>query len=299
MNFQEFLETIMDKIKEYMAEDQYAEIQQIRKNNDVVLHGLTIHSKQCNISPTIYMESFYKLYQRGAAIDQVMEKIYSLYQESLPKTSINMDFFKDFDKVKDRIVYKLIHADRNQELLQDIPHIPFWDLAICFSYAFWTEELGDGMILIHNSHIDAWKVNHSQLMRLAEENTPRLLPMTFYGMNEVLKQMHVDMDLSQMEEEQLYVLTNQQKIYGAAVILYPKTLLWVGEQLQSDFYIIPSSIHEVLILRADEQENVYKEGQTLHDMISDINDSQLNSEEVLSDFPYFYSWKDNKLTQIL
>ena len=68
-----------------------------------------------------------------------------------------MDFFKDFEKVKDRIVYRLIHAGRNKELLDEIPHIPFWDLAICFSYSFWSEELGDGMILIRNEHMESWK----------------------------------------------------------------------------------------------------------------------------------------------
>ena len=107
------------------------------------------------------------------------------------------------------------------------------------------------MILIQNNHMENWNVTYRQLMQLAEVNTPRLFPVTFYSMNEVLKQMHVDIDLSECMDEQFYVLTNRQKTHGAAVILYPQTLTYVAEQLESDFYVIPSSIHEVLILKSD------------------------------------------------
>ena len=183
-------------------------------------------------------------------------------------------------------------------MLQDIPHLPFWDLAICFSYAFWSEELGDGMILIHNNHMENWNVNYRQLMQLAEVNTPRLFPATFYGINEVLKQMHVDIDLSECKEEQLFVLTNRQKIYGASAILYPQTLNYVAEQLKSDFYILPSSIHEVLILGKERFQELQKEGKILHEMIREINYVQLSPEEVLSDYPYFYDRSEHKLMQI-
>lgn len=299
MNFQEFLEAIVKKVKECLDETQQVEIQQVRKNNDVLLRGLTIYSPQTNITPTIYMEPFYNLFKKGVSLEVIVDKIRKVYEESVPRENIDMDFFKDYEKVKDRIVYRLIHAERNRELLEDVPHIPFWDLAICFSYAFQSEKLGDGMILIHNSHMENWNVNYSHLMQLAETNTPRLFPVTFYGMNEVLKQMHVDIDLSQDGKEQLYVLTNRQKVHGAAVILYPQTLLYVAEQLQSDFYILPSSIHEVLVLRSDKIQNRQNEGKILHEMISDINNTQLGAEEVLSDYPYYYSLEAKKLMQIL
>ena len=298
MKFQEFLEVIVKKVKEHLENAQKVEIQQVRKNNDVLLHGLTIHSAQTNIIPTIYMEPFYELYRKGIGLDAVTEKICKVYKESLPRENINMDFFKDFEKVKDRIVYRLIHAGRNKELLDEIPHIPFWDLAICFSYSFWSEELGDGMILIRNEHMESWKVNYSQLMRLAEKNTPRLFPVSFYGMNEVLKQLQLEIDLSEEIEEQLYVLTNQQKTHGAAVILYPQTLIQIAKQLESDFYILPSSIHEVLVLKADRIEDRKAEAQILHEMIAEVNHIELGAEEVLSDYPYFYDSKERKLMQI-
>ena len=298
MKFQEFTKSVLKKIKERLGEGYEAELQQVRKNNDVLLHGLTIHSEQSNIIPTIYLESFYELYKNDVSLDAIVTKIYNIYRENLPRTNINMNFFRDFDKVKDRIVYRLVHAERNKALLQDVPHIPFWDLAICFCYAFWSEELGDGMILIHDNHMEEWNVNYSDLMQLAEVNTPRLFPVTFYGINEVLKQLHVDIDLSECGEEQLYVLTNRQKVNGASVILYPQTLSWVAEQLKSDFYILPSSIHEVLVLRTERFEALQSEGMVLHEMIRDINFDQLSAEEVLSDYPYFYNRSKRTLTQI-
>lgn len=299
MNFQEFMQAVLDKMKEKLTEDQTAEIQQVRKNNNVLLHGLTIYSKDSNITPTIYLESFFEMYQNGMDVGQIAEKLHKMYKESIPKKNVDMEFFKEFDRVKGRIVYRLIHAQRNQELLEDIPHVPFWDLAICFYYAFWAEELGDGMILIHNNHMENWGVNCEELMKLAEFNTPRLFPMAFYGMNTLLKQMHVDLDLSRIRDEQLFILTNRQKTYGAAVLLYPHTLAFVAEQLKSDFYVLPSSIHEVLILKTEKLQTDLKKKGKLQEMIAEINRGQLNREEVLSDYPLFYDWEKKKLTQIL
>lgn len=299
MNFQKFTNTVVEKMRQLLGEEYQVEIQQVRKNNDVLLSGLTIHCKKLNIVPTIYLESFYELYQNNVPIDNIILKIKSIYEESIPKENVDLEFFRDFEKVKDRIVYRLIHAERNKERLKEIPHIPFWDLAICFSYAFWSSELGDGMILIQNNHMENWNVNYSQLMQLAEVNTPRLFPVAFYGINEVLKQVHLDIDLNECGEEQLYVLTNRQKMHGAAVILYPKTLISVAEQLKGDFYILPSSIHEVLILRTERFEAMQREGKLLHEMIRDINRAQLSAEEVLSDYPYFYNSAEHKLTQII
>lgn len=298
MNFQEFMQDVLSQVQSSLDKTQRAEIQQVRKNNDVLMHGLTIYSEGSNITPTIYLEAFFKLYQDGIGMVDIVNKIHTVYKESMPKENINMDFFRDFEKVKDRIVYRLIHAEKNRELLKEIPHIPFWDLAICFSYAFWSEELGEGMILIHNNHMENWNVNYRQLMQLAEANTPLLFPIIFYGMDEVLKQMHVDIDLSECIEEPFYVLTNRQKVHGAAVILYPQTLLYVAEQLKSDYYIIPSSIHEVLIFKCEDANRSRSEGKTLHEMIKDINQTQLSTEEVLSDYPFFYSRSEKKLTQI-
>lgn len=298
MNFQEFTGAVLELVRDSLDKTQRAEIQQVRKNNDVLMHGLIIYSEESNITPTIYLESFFKLYQNGMTLEEIVEKIYTMYRESIPKENINMDFFKDFEKVKDRIVYRLIHGEKNRELLMDIPHIPFWDLAICFSYAFWSEELGDGMILIQNNHMENWNVTYRQLMQLAEVNTPRLFPITFYSMNEVLKQMHVDIDLSECMDEQFYVLTNRQKTHGAAVILYPQTLAYVAEQMESDFYVIPSSIHEVLILKSDNSPLCRNDGNALHKLIKDTNCTQLSTEEILTDHPFFYSRSEKKLIQI-
>ena len=298
MKFEEFTKAVKEKLQENLGESYKVEIQQVRKNNDVLLYGLTIHSKETNIIPTIYLEAFYELYINDMSMEKIIMKIFNTYKESLPKENIDMNFFKDFEKVKDRIVYRLIHGERNKELLKDIPHIPFWDLAICFSYAFHSEELGDGMILIHNDHMENWNVNHSRLMQLAEVNTPKLFPASFCGINEVLKPMHVDIDLSECVEEQLYVLTNRKKIYGASTILYPGVLQFVAEQLKSDFYILPSSIHEVLILRKERFQEMQQEGKYLHKIIRDINYVELAAEEVLSDYPYFYGRTESKLMQV-
>lgn len=299
MNFEEFTEKILEEISKKMKNEGNAEIQRIRKNNDVVLFGLTIYSAKSNVVPTIYLESFYELYQKQVPIELIADKIWSVYEENLPKENIDLEFLKDFEQVKDRIVYRLVHAERNRGLLKEVPHILFWDLAICFCYAFWSEELGEGMILIHNAQMDSWGVNSQILMHLAEENTPKLFPMCFCSMREMLQQMEFEFDLSEWEDEQLYVLSNNTRTYGASVVLYPETLTYIADRLQCDFYILPSSVHEMLVLKKEKYDTLQNEGKVMHEMIKCINQEQLSPEEVLSDYPFYYDRLEGKLRQII
>ena len=154
------------------------------------------------------------------------------------------------------------------------------------------------MVLIHHDHMEEWGITHKQLIQLAEKNTPELFPASFFGIHEVLRQLNVEIELDEGAEEQLYVLSNQQRNYGAAVILYPETLYRVAEELQSDYYIIPSSVHEVLVLKKERFQALQKDGVVLQNMIREINEDQVSAEEVLSDCPYFYDRGSCRLTRI-
>lgn len=299
MTFKEFTEVVVEEISEKINYKGLVEIHNIKKNNDVELHGLSIYANNRNISPTIYLEPFYELYKKDVPLDLLIDKIWSIYEENIPKVNVDMMFFMNFDQIKDKIFYRLVHAERNKELLTDVPHILIWDLAICFCYACSLEGVGDGMILIHNAQMENWNVNTQTLMQLAEVNTPRLFPMCFQGMQEILKQMDFEFDLYECEEEQLYVLSNTTRTYGASVILYPETLAYVAEKLQCDFYILPSSVHEVIVLKKERYDILQNEGKRMHEMIKSINQEQLSAEEVLTDYPFYYDCFEAKLCQLI
>lgn len=289
MDINKFLTEVEEKLKEKMNREIKIKTQKVRKNNNVIYYGLIIQKPEQNIAPTIYLNGFYDMYLSGMDMEDVVQCIMDTYKKGEVKESINMDFFCNFEEVKDRIAYRLINAERNKELLEQIPHILFMDLAICFYYAFYQEELGEGMILIHNSHMEMWGTNHKELMKLAEENTGRMLPPSFVSMKTLLREM-----FEESVDPGLYVLTNEKKCQGAAVLLYPHVLEEAAKKLGGSFYVLPSSIHEVILFKESGHENT----KGLKEMIREANDTQVATEEILSDYPYYYDAERKKLTII-
>lgn len=267
-------------------------LQKVRKNNGVLLDSIIIHTPNCNISPTIYMDVFYEMYMSGMELEEVAVRILAAYYKGRPKKEINLDFFKDFEKVKPRIAYRLINAKENAELLEEIPHILFMDLAICFFYAFWDEQLGNGTITIYNKHMEWWGTNMRELMALACKNTPGLFPAEFETLKKVVETIYGE-ELDELHSEAcpLYVLTNEQKVQGAICLLYDGMLEQIANRIGGSFYVLPSSIHEVILFKESGEEDIH----ALHQLIREVNSTQLSVEERLSDYPYYYDKKVKKL----
>lgn len=300
MNLKNFIQEITARVQAVVGEEAGVYVQEVRKNNNVLMHGLTILRKGGNVSPTIYLDSFYEMLKEGVDMEEIVSKILTVYVRGLPRGRVDMEFFRDFEKVKDRIVYRLVNREKNRELLEEIPHVDFLDLAICFYYSYEHPELGDGMILIRNTHMAMWGTSHRELMHLAERNTPRLLPSQLSSMENSLRGILDEEQLAELREMQqetgkyLYVLSNTRHIQGAAVILYPGILAEAARHLGGSFYILPSSIHEVILLPDDGRSS----GKELHEMIAEINRSQLQEEEVLSDYAYRYEAAAGKVTEV-
>lgn len=290
MNEKEFLAVTKEELLRRFGEGTQIRFQEVRKNNNVLLQGMLIQKPGSNISPTIYMDAFYEMYERGHSMEEIIERIVEVYERGEVKGNIDMEFFRDFGQVKGRIVYRLINAERNQELLKNIPHILFLDLAICFYYAFYNDELGEGMILVHNSHMEMWNTNHQELMKLAQENTPRLFKPMFITMDAIMNNIFTPQE-TETEPINFYIVTNRQKSQGAACILYPQMLEMIAKKLGGSFYMIPSSIHEVIIFKDTGEEDICY----LQEVILEANSSQVLVEDILSDHPYYYDKVEKKL----
>ncbi len=301
MNLEQFMKEVIARVQAVAGEEAGVYVQEVRKNNNVLMHGMTILRKGGNISPTIYLDGFYEMHKEGMDMECIVSKILALYVKGLPRGKVDMEFFRDFEKVKGRIVYRLVNREKNRELLERIPHVDFLDLAICFYYSYEHPELGEGMILVHNAHMEMWKTNHRELMRLAEHNTPKLMQSQLSSMDNALKDILDEGQLEELREMQqetnryLYVLSNEKHSQGAAVILYPGILADIARHLGGSFYILPSSIHEVILLPDDGRSN----GKELHEMIAEINRSQLQAEEVLSDYAYRFDAVTGKVMEVL
>ena len=299
MRYEKFEEEVIKRVQEIVGSSGSVRVNDVRKNNNILLRGMIVLRDGQNVSPTIYLNSFYEMLKEGMDLEVVVRKILELYVGSLSRSKVDMEFFKDFEQVKNQIVYRLINREKNKELLADIPHVDFLDLAICFYYSFWHPEIGEGAILIHNSHLEMWNVEAGILMPLANLNTPRLMPARFCTIDEALSGVldeEQSAELQKLQQESgkyLYVLSNIKCCNGAAVILYPGMLETVARRLRSSFYLLPSSIHETLLLCDDGKSN----SEDLHMMIADINGSQIREEEVLSDYAYHYDAATGRLVE--
>ena len=132
-------------------------------------------------------------------------------------------------------------------------------------------------------------------MKVALENTPKLMPYTVKSMGDVLAEMlgsDLDPELRAVfETHPVYVVSNRSKVHGATAMLFPKMLAEVGECIGSDFYIVPSSIHELIFIPA----RYYQEQVELAKLIVNVNENELKPQDVLSDHPYYFSRENEEV----
>ena len=298
MEIKEFAIKIGKAIEKELGEEYEVSIREVMKNNSVMLTGIMISDKIQNVVPTIYVDGFWTEYESGTPMSLVVSKVINLYIRQKPKSDVDISFFTDYKQVRERICYRLIGRENNEKLLEDIPYIEFYDLAICFFYAYEGEELGEGSILIRKSHIETWNVTISELFDRATVNTPKLFPWECQKIDALLEEpveMAGNGEISRiLQEVPMRVLSNQKRIYGAGCILYPGVLQQLAVEQGGNYYILPSSIHEVILLKdlGNEDEDRLKW------MIYHINREAVENEEVLSDSLYYYDFAQKIVSKI-
>lgn len=295
-SYSEFKQHLISDLQNHLDTNTHITIQDILKNNDTHLDGLTILSPASNLSPTLYLNHYYKAYQDGRSISEIKNDILKICRRNNSGANIDFSFFTDYDKVKTQIVFQLVNYKRNQELLQTVPHYRFLDLCIVF-HCMVRVLSGTATILIHNQHLTNWGITQDDLYALAQQNTPRLLPFAFRDMSDILQELLSDEPpasaaLDTAVSYPMYVLTNRQKLNGAGCILYQNLLRDFAHRLDSDLYLLPSSVHEILILPA----KYSAAPEELSEMVRNVNSSQLSREEILSDHIYYFSRESGQIT---
>ena len=254
-----FIKKVYSAMQKELGEGYRLELKEVVKNNGVVLHGLLIHSEGKNVVPTIYLDSFWEAYKSGQCFAAVIRQ------------------------------------------LLESPHIDFLDLALCFYYAY-DGQIGEGAIRIKNSHAQRWGVKTADLVRLAEQNTARIFGWQCISMEDMIRESpdFDDTDERLLEEAEkdgfleynpMKIRTNAKRVYGAVCMLYPGVLEKLSAKVQKSFYILPSSVHEVILL----PETGIETAGELRAMISDVNSTLVAPEEVLSDNLYYYDFKEKRV----
>lgn len=282
------------------------------RNNGVLRNGILIRRGSDSAAPAIYLDEYYRDFRTGKCLNDIVRQVLYTYLDS--SQACWKQAFQDIDfsprAMKDKLVLRVVNYARNAALLRTMPHIRLFDLAVAFQLMVYRDEEGIGTVKFTDEHFRAFTQaadttapvfsNRRELYLLALENTQRLFPARLNTLNSVLEALLTQNTANalpgipfltahaapQAPNGALYVLSNTQGINGSASILYPELISQLTHYFQSDFYILPSSIHELLLLPSS---NAVRE-EELNDMIREINLTQVPEEEILSD--HFYYSKD-------
>lgn len=290
-SYEKFCINMQNALKKKIREGSTVHLQTVRKVNGVILRGITITSESGNIMPTIYLDKFFSMYKDGSSFEEIVILFLKEYEKAGVEGDFDIQFFSEYQKVRPRLGFKLLHYEMNRELLEQIPHRRYLDLAIVCYCDIKDKRIGHGSILIRKEHMEMWEVDDEQLIQDAIKNMPYLYPVDFMNMSVVLKELYRDPANLLDVELPMFVLTNTERINGAASLLYEGQLEKIAKILDQDYYVLPSSIHEVIIVPKSKG----TDEDDLSRMVDEINHEQLAREEILSNHAYRYNCQSKEL----
>ena len=292
MSYEQFIENMAAIIKGRMEISLDLSIHSTVKNNGYQRKGITFSEEGINISPTIYLEEYYE--------KELAEQVLEMYRKIRIRHSWNEVSVQDYQNIKDKIIYKLVNQERNGELLDQVPHVRYLDLAILYFVLVDMDKSGGQMatMLIRNEHLTWWNVTSEEIRRRADMNTEKILPYEFSAMCMMIEEMLGNQEMEEeewkkfREQENMYILTNHIRSCGASAILYPGRLQAIGDYFKENYFILPSSIHEVIIL--PESKALPKD--EMECVIREVNETQVQAEEFLSNHAYYYDRQKMEIT---
>ena len=318
MTLEQFVNKVRNAVHAYFGDRLSITAQKIMKNNGIELTGLIFMEKGSDIAATIYLDSYYEEYEEGTPLGEIVRRLIQAYEEHRPAEKLNLDFFRDYEQVRPRLACRLVILEKNREMLEQVPHQVWLDLAVVPCCILLGDELGCACILIRYSHMRYWNIDEKELLEEARTNMRQILRPECVSMKDFLYEMMRQAVADQLpeaepgreaEQEQLldriagllarqrdsgrkemFILSNTQHFYGASVLLYPDVLEHLAGGKRG-FFILPSSVHEVLLLADTGKESRFE----LYRMVNEVNERNVPLEEFLSDCVYYFDRKEGKI----
>lgn len=282
LSYEEFREEIEKELKNYLKEGEELRFNEVRKNNGVKLDGISI-LKETGVAPTIYLQSFYEIYQDGESLQDIMSKMAETLQQPCSE-EINISSLSDYSYIKDRLFVALCSAEQNQELLKEVPHVLKGDFGCVVRV-----NLGMGNFMVTNNHLKMYGVSAEQLINDAFHNTSQIMPGELKSMNDILEEM-TGQNYGGEGVPSMYVLSNKDNYFGASSIMDSVKMDKIRAELHSEVLILPSSVHECILIPYEpgRTEKMQEDLKEFTQMIREVNGGFLSKEEILSDKPYIY-----------
>ena len=290
MTYETFREKVLQGLQGRELGNVSLRLTKQMKSNGQIKYGIVFKNPAANTSPTIYLEEYYEFYQATKELDTVIDLVADLYQ-SLPAIQVDEKKLLDYSAAKSRIIMKLVNTEKNRAFLETVPHIPFQDLSIVYFYFMGNAGNRVMDMPVNDDLIRRWGVDTLTLHQQAMANYNRLLPIKFGSLNQILLERGLldKEDSAALSEngwrDALYCLTNEFSTGGAVLMTCKNLMDKIADFLGEDFYILPSSTHEVLLL----PESKAPSKEELDQRIQEVNREALEPEDYLSDHAYYYS----------
>lgn len=287
----DFAEVVREEMEKRLS-DRYpgikAEVQQVDKIQGESYLGIMVDRGNGLASPVFNLQPAYEETGFTGSYDQVLdaleEKIGSVLQD-MPL--IGLEKLKDYETAKENMIMQVIPIKGNEERLADMPHKEIEDMAAVCRVMIGSDYNGGQMsYLVTNPVLQEFGVTKDELFTDAARNMEERAPYSIVPLFNALAEIDPFFaeDPVPEPENTLFVATNPSKMYGAAVIAQPGFMEDAREALHGSFFVLPSSIHEVLLLRDDGNTDY----QALLHMVTEINATQVAPNERLTDNVYHY-----------
>ena len=300
-----FADEVVSGITKYFPEDRQIQCRVVEtmKNNNVTRVGITFHEQGDKVGPVIYMEPYREAAIDGRPMSEIMREIAGIASRSMDKTErIGSLDYGDYESVKEFLSVTLINGRDNRQMLSRMPHRQMEDLALILELKFPMEE-GIGSIKVSRELAELWAVDTDTLFAQAQENSLKAEPPSLHRMEDTMLSLAFGSNAAEnllenpAPEEvpsQLYVLSNMSKNKGAAVLSYPGVLEKADQLFPKGFYVLPSSIHELLIVPKSPE----IDPRELGEMVRAVNRAEVAKEEQLSDRVYEYDREAGMIRQV-
>ena len=306
MREQDFYESVRERIIASLPagfEDAEVSLTRQVKQNDTVKCGITIKKPGESICPIIYLDDFYRQYEDGKPIDSLIGQIVDLRAGLSPGIAqeINPASLGDYEAVRPRLQMRIFDTEKNEKRLEDIVHHSYGDFSAGYAVKMGESEHKTMFVMITPSMMEMWGITkrrlHDDTILADLSREPVLVDMgsmmmsfgdgtdcrNFLKENKPIDPQEVDMPM--------FVLTSQDRIHGAGLILNPVVQQKIAHILGGDYYVLPSSIHEVLVLPNTGGRSV----RDLTEMVREVNRTMVAPDEVLSDKVQFYDSRSKTL----
>ncbi len=294
MNYEEFKQQIVDDLKDRLGDDYSFRVNEVKKLNQSY-EAVAVTPEGSNIGVNMPLDKLYDAIQNDVPYEVVVDRTVDAIEngfDQAPKFDVNM--LSDYEQMKNKLAMEVVSAESNAEMLETVPHKNIEDMAVVYRFVLESSETGGASVLVTNQLLENMGVTPDQLHADAMENAPQLRPAVITGMSDLMVEM-MGFEQAEMmgiiippEDEKMFVATVPDKTHGASVLAYQDFMEQAAERVGGDFFILPSSIHECLIVR-DDGEMKYED---LKAMVKDVNATQVDPADKLTDSVYHYDSKE-------